>query len=184
MTKILLIRHGQSTFNAHYEATGEDPGHFDARLTELGHRQAQEAGRRLENESVDLVITSPLSRAIQTGLNIFGHRPIPFHVTCRHRERLESSGDVGRPPHELKQDFPHLDFGHLDDPWWHHEPETRGRFAVEPYETFQKRVTHFNEWVKSHAGQSIAVIGHATFFHALTGQWLQNCEVLPWTPKA
>jgi len=108
VTKILLIRHGQSTFNAHYEATGQDPGHFDARLTELGHHQAKDAGKRLEGEQVDLVITSPLSRAIQTGLNIFGHRDIPFHITCRHRERVESSGDVGRSPRELKQDFPIL----------------------------------------------------------------------------
>jgi broad specificity phosphatase PhoE len=84
----------------------------------------------------------------------------------------------------LKLDFPHLDFDHLDDPWWHHEPAARGLFAIEPYELFQKRVSHFREWLKTHAGQSIAVVGHATFFHALTGQWLQNCEVLPWSPTA
>lgn len=184
MTKILLIRHGQSTFNAHYEATGEDPGHFDARLTELGQRQAEAARVQLADEVIDLVIASPLTRAIQTGLAIFGHRNLPFHVTCKHRERLESTCDVGRPPHELKQDFPHLDFDHLDDPWWHHEPSAKTPFTVEPLPLFEQRVLAFREWLADHEAQRIAVIGHGTFFHALTGHWMQNCEVLPWSPKA
>ncbi len=47
MTKIVhCIRHGQSTFNAHFAETGEDPLHFDAPLTELGQRQVAERGAR------------------------------------------------------------------------------------------------------------------------------------------
>lgn len=181
LSKIFLIRHGQSTFNEHYEATGRDPGHFDARLTMRGRQQAKEAADHMEREAIDLVITSPLSRAIETGLTIFGHRALPFYVTCRHRERLESSGDVGRPPHELKKDFPQLDFDHLSDPWWHHDHHSKASFAVEPYEGFQKRVADFRHWLNDHKGQRIAVIGHATFFHALTGQWLNNCQILDWS---
>lgn len=37
--EVFLIRHGQSTFNALYEAKGADPFHFDARLSPLGHQQ-------------------------------------------------------------------------------------------------------------------------------------------------
>ena len=182
MKSIVLIRHGQSTFNAHYEATGEDPGHFDARLTELGQRQAEAARIQLADEAIDLVVASPLTRAIQTGLAIFGHRSLPFHVTCKHRERLESTCDVGRPPVELKQDFPHLDFDHLDDPWWHHEPTAKTPFTIEPLHVFEERVSAFREWLAGHEAQRIAVIGHGTFFHALTGHWMQNCEVQRWQP--
>src|SRR4051794_15995119 len=113
MKPVLLIRHGQSTFNVVYEETGRDPGHVDARLTELGQRQAEETRDMLAAEPVDLVISSPLTRAIQTAQIVFGERGIPVHVTCRHRERLESTCDVGRSPMELKQDYPHLDFDHL-----------------------------------------------------------------------
>ncbi len=180
MKSILLIRHGQSTFNAHYEKTGEDPGHFDARLTPLGQQQAEEAGRLLADEPVDLVITSPLTRAIQTGQAIFAQRAIPFHITCRHRERLESSCDVGRPPHELKADFPHLDFDHLGPIWWHDVPDTPGPFANEPVTLFETRVKAFREWLRDHESQRIAVVGHGTFFHALTGYWMRNCEFQRW----
>ena len=122
MKTIVLIRHGQSTFNEHYERTGQDPGHVDARLTALGQQQARQAREELAATEFDIVVSSPLTRAIQTTHAIFGHRDLPVHVTCRHREKLESSCDVGRSPLHLKEEFPHLDFDHLDDPWWHHEP--------------------------------------------------------------
>jgi broad specificity phosphatase PhoE len=180
MTDILLIRHGQSTFNAHYEETGEDPGHFDARLTALGREQAKATRALLADERVDLVITSPLTRAIETGLHIFGDRDIPFHITCRHRERLESSCDVGRSPEALKTEFPALEFDHLDAIWWHHEPAAKSPFVTEPLSAFEKRVRVFRDWIATHPAQRLAVIGHGTFFHALTGRWMQNCEVQRW----
>src|SRR4051812_4510435 len=93
-----LIRHGQSTFNHAYELTGVDPGHIDAPLTELGHAQVEDARRAMEGVPVDLVIVSPLTRALQTALGVFRGKDVPVLVTCKHRERLESSCDVGRSP--------------------------------------------------------------------------------------
>ncbi len=183
MKSILLIRHGQSTFNAHYEKTGEDPGHFDARLTELGEKQAAATRQLLADEEIDLVMTTPLTRAIQTGLGIFGGRDLPFYITCRHRERLESSCDVGRTPAELKQEFPHLEFDHLDEIWWHNEPGSKAPFVTEPLSVFEKRVAAFKTWLHDHPTTRLAVVGHGTFFHALTGHWMQNCEVQRWQPS-
>ncbi|WP_431268207.1 hypothetical protein [Dankookia sp. P2] len=42
--RVILLRHGQSAFNLHFGATGQDPGIPDAPLTPLG--QAQAEGRR------------------------------------------------------------------------------------------------------------------------------------------
>ncbi len=182
MKTIVLIRHGQSTFNEHYERTGQDPGHFDARLTPLGEQQALQAREELAGAEFDIVVSSPLTRAIQTTHGIFGHRGLPVHVTCRHREKLESSCDVGRSPMHLKAEFPHLDFDHLNDPWWHHEPAVATGFAVEPLHVFEGRVAAFRDWLHAHEAQRIAVIGHGTFFHALTGEWMRNCEVKRWAP--
>ncbi|MFO1147363.1 MAG: histidine phosphatase family protein [Alsobacter sp.] len=184
MKPVLLIRHGQSTFNLHYEETGRDPGHIDARLTELGRRQAAEAAARLAQEHVDLVIASPLTRALQTAEIIFGSRGVPIHVTCKHRERLESTCDVGRSPALLKQDYPHLAFDHLADPWWHHDPDVSGPYATEPAHIFESRVAHFRDWLLEHEAERIAVVGHGTFFHALTGRWMQNCEIVRFTLPA
>ncbi|HEY8382571.1 MAG TPA: histidine phosphatase family protein [Microvirga sp.] len=182
--EIHLIRHGQSTFNAVHAATGVDPGHPDAPLTELGRQQVAAARERLEPIAFDLVVASPLTRAIQTATGIFGHRSIPLEVTCRHRERLESSCDVGRGPHELAADFPHLGFDHLQPIWWHVGEETNERgFCPEPADVFQERVTRFGEWLLARPERRIAVVGHGTFFHAMTGRFLANCESILWEPE-
>lgn len=181
MPKIVhCIRHGQSTFNAHFAETGCDPLHPDAPLTALGQRQAAERAAELRHHSYELVVTSPLTRAIQTTLGLFGQHPAapPILVEHLHREYLESSCDVGRAPALLAQDFPHLSFDHLEEIWWHNEgdPDERG-IICEPPAILTGRVRQFREWLSARPEQFIAVIGHGTFFYHLTGRQLQNCEV-------
>ncbi len=60
--EVLLVRHGQSTANA----TGVWQGQLDFPLSELGRRQAEEAGRALKGVKLSGVYASPLSRAFQT----------------------------------------------------------------------------------------------------------------------
>lgn len=181
MPKIVhCIRHGQSTFNAHFDATREDPLHFDAPLTELGRLQVAERAPELRGYSYELVVTSPLTRAIQTTLGLFGDHPARprIQVECLHREHLASSCDVGRAPALLLQDFPHLAFDHLDEVWWHNEgePDPRG-FVYEPDHVFTGRVEQFRRWLAERPEQLIAVVGHGTFFSQLLGRFLGNCEV-------
>jgi broad specificity phosphatase PhoE len=181
MTKIVhCIRHGQSTFNAHFAETGLDPLHPDAPLTDLGRRQVAERAPELRQYAYELVVTSPLTRAIQTTLGLFGAHPAspPIHVECLHREFLESSCDVGRAPGLLAQDFPNLSFGHLEEIWWHSdgEPGERG-FANEPAEILAERVSRFRDWLAARSERLVAVVGHGTFFYHLTGQQLRNCEI-------
>jgi 2,3-bisphosphoglycerate-dependent phosphoglycerate mutase len=64
MYKVVLLRHGQSTWNQENRFTGWR----DVDLSELGHSEAREAGR-LINEAgfaFDLAFTSVLKRAIKT----------------------------------------------------------------------------------------------------------------------
>lgn len=178
---IFLIRHGQSTFNAHYEATGADPGHVDARLTELGHHQVAGARERMAGlPRPDLVISTPLTRALQTTMGIFGGTGVPVEITCRHREQLEAFCDVGRSPAELAAEFPGLAFDHLDDPWWHSGPQDHRGLPLEPHEVFAGRVEGFSRWLLEHPTATVAVVGHGTFFRQLTGRGFANCEIVPW----
>lgn len=181
MPKIVhCIRHGQSTFNAHFAEFGVDPLHQDAPLTDLGRRQAAERAVELRQYPYELVVTSPLTRAIQTTLGLFGDHPAapPIHVEVLHREYLEGSCDVGRAPSLLAQDFPHLSFDHLEEVWWHNtgEPSAHG-FVIEPHESLRQRVGAFQNWLRNRPESLIAVVGHGTFFYHLTGRQLQNCEV-------
>ncbi len=182
-SEIFLIRHGQSTFNAHFEATGTDPGHVDARLTELGQRQALEARAAMAALGpVDLVVSSPLTRAIQTSLGIFGGTGTKLEVTCRHREHLTHMCDIGRSPRDLAADFPDVAFDHLDDPWWHDGPLDHRGVPEEPEALFLRRVAEFSAWIAAHPAGRVAVVGHGSFFRTLAGRPFANCEIVRWSP--
>ncbi len=60
--KILIVRHGKTVWNAEKRAAGL----VDIELNEKGIEQAKELKDKLKNVDFDLIITSPLKRAIKT----------------------------------------------------------------------------------------------------------------------
>ncbi len=194
MSKLLhLIRHGESTFNAAYRETGQDPIDYDAPLSPTGHRQVAERRAAFDGLVVDLVVTSPLTRAIETALGLFGHRDVAILVEALHCERLGASCDIGRSPAALWADFPDLAFDHLDNPWWYadgigdtsFEIPATGRggpigttFGLEPIDNLLTRIAAFRDWLHARPEQAIAAVGHATYFAEMTGHMLQNCEYI------
>ena len=181
--EIFLVRHGQSTFNAAWEESPTDPLHFDAPLSQLGRLQVEEARRRLSAlPAPNLVVCSPLTRAIQTALGLFGDTDARIEVTSMHRERLDNSCDVGRSAALLAHDFPMLSFSHLRDPWWHDAERDARNLSVEPEHVFAARVAEFRSWLPAQSAGVIFVVGHGTFFHRLTGRHFANCEIVRWSP--
>lgn len=55
-----------------------EPELLDARLTERGHEQARSLREEMLNEGymdeIDLVVTSPLTRTLETATGIFGKK--------------------------------------------------------------------------------------------------------------
>ena len=68
---IYLIRHGQSTYNELFDSSGIDPVHFDAPLSRLGAKQVENARQAAKNLGAELVVTSPLTRALETAIGLF-----------------------------------------------------------------------------------------------------------------
>lgn len=64
MAHLILIRHGQSTWNSINKFTGW----VDVPLSHLGLEEAQRAAQKLKGYRIDLCFTSLLIRSIQTGL--------------------------------------------------------------------------------------------------------------------
>lgn len=60
--EILLTRHGQTEWNVLKKVQGK----ADIELNEKGIQQAEETREILKNEKIDLILCSPLKRAIQT----------------------------------------------------------------------------------------------------------------------
>jgi len=80
-TRLLLVRHGQSVWNA----DGRWQGQADPALTELGERQAFDAARRIG--MVEAVYASDLERAAKTAQIIAGQLGLDVMVDARLRER-------------------------------------------------------------------------------------------------
>lgn len=136
---VLLIRHAESEWNV-WESlfdTTEEPVLFDALFSPDGRTQLCE--RRATLHSLldgilpDLMILSPLSRAIETGLRLFGSsdastiewqqgdRGHRIQISALFREHLEDSCDIGSPPSVLKERYPQLpteELDQLDDRWF------------------------------------------------------------------
>lgn len=149
---------------------------FDAPLTEMGRLQALKARQEAMTLGVRQVITSPLTRAIQTALLIFdGYASIK--VVAGHRELLSHSCDVGRPPSVLQAEFPSLSFDHLDDTWWHQGPANENGVSVEPRNLFQQRIQQFALDLSRISERPLAVVGHGDTFRELAGISMENCEI-------
>lgn len=84
MVTLVLIRHGQSLWNAENRFTGWT----DIDLSKKGEKEAKEAGEKLENVAFDVVHTSALMRAQRTAEIIIKHNKISKDIPTYKDERL------------------------------------------------------------------------------------------------
>jgi len=70
---LILVRHGQTAWNAHYKTQGKT----DIPLDEAGRLQAKLVALRLAGMNFDAVYTSPLLRARETALEIAAPHKLP-----------------------------------------------------------------------------------------------------------
>jgi probable phosphoglycerate mutase len=120
MTRVLLVRHGQSEWNA----DGRWQGQADPALTDLGRHQALHASRALG--VVDAIVASDLQRAAETAAIIaaeLGVGPLVLDADLRERHAGEWQGLTRA---DIERDWP----GYLDPPPpVEGSPEARGPAA-------------------------------------------------------
>ena len=107
MDHFYFIRHGETVWNVENKICGAT----DIELTELGHKQAEETGRKILEQGItaDVILTSPLVRARETARHISEITGIPMVVEPRLIEqnfgRYESTPRDGAEFHEAKKDM-------------------------------------------------------------------------------
>ena len=73
MTRIILVRHGQTQWNLERKYQG----HSDVALTDTGREQARRVAERLAGEKIDAAYSSDLSRAAETAACIAAKHGVP-----------------------------------------------------------------------------------------------------------
>lgn len=102
-----FVRHGQTVWNVENKICGAT----DIELTELGHQQAIETGKKMLEEGIcaDEILYSPLIRAAETARHISEITGIPMRMEPRLKEqnfgKWESTPRDGVDFQEAKKDF-------------------------------------------------------------------------------
>jgi len=167
---IHFVRHGEGTHNVTHNYHLEDE--FDAFLTQEGKRQARQAGHVLKDHPIELVVASPLSRALQTAegaLAVYPAKPpVVVHEACREGMQFgKEPCNRRRPVKDILYAFPVVEDFHF-----HHHPEARhdhdsGWRGNETYEDLVQRAKAFLDFVAKRPETHIAVFSHSVFLHAM-----------------
>lgn len=157
-TEILLVRHGQTTWNV----LGKFQGQTDSPLTEVGLQQAQAIARRLRHDTINHIYSSDLLRAYRTAQIIAAARGEQQIVTdTRLRERHHGIFQ-GLNKAEIAVTYPELYHNYdLDDPDFV-IPEGESRTQV-----WQRGWTVMNELAQQHIGERILVVTHGGILSAV-----------------
>ena len=152
MTRLFLVRHGQSTWNAE----GRIQGWADPPLDETGHEQARRLALRLaaKDHGISAIYSSPLLRARQTAEAI----GLALELTVQTDDRLREN-DVGLLAglrgDEIEHQFPEWIAARRASLEWVPPPggEDRDAFVKRAVEVMVDIVTH-------HLDQTVAVVSH------------------------
>jgi broad specificity phosphatase PhoE len=173
---MILIRHGESEFNAAVNRTGKSPGIPDPKLTALGHEQVRRAAEEVRHHHRPILrlITSPFTRALETATIIAETLDLPIEVEPIVHEHACYDCDIGTPISTLALRWPALDFSHIPELWW---PEMEPREdLLKRCVAFRTKAAAFGDW------QHVAVVSHWGFIKGLTGYDARNAEVVPFDP--
>ncbi len=174
VTKLYLVRHGQSDGNAE----GRFGGHGPTPLSDLGRKQAEATAKLLKKEGVNAIYSSDLHRALQTAEPLSQLTGIPVVQTSAFRERNVGVLE-GLTFDESKQTFPD-DYYALVNRNVHHVI-TDG----ESYRHLLRRsTTQLWEILRDHMGGRIAIFSHTGAICFMTlhlmGAIRRDTKQTPW----
>jgi len=154
-TTILLIRHGETAWNA----VRRLQGHIDIPLNPEGERQAAALARALAAEQLDAIVSSDLQRAMQTAKAVAGlHAGLSLQTDARLRERAYGVFE-GMLYQEIQQQYPD-DFAR----WQARDVEAvmpdGGRVAESFHQFYDRAIGGLLAVAAGHAGQTVAVVAH------------------------
>lgn len=161
-TRVILVRHGRSTFNEQGRYQGASD---EAVLTAQGLKDSFQTGLALRHLSFSALYTSPLQRTHQTAEQILtalnSDRPIPV-TTHPDLKEIDLPQWAGRPYTEVRQTLAE------DYRCWIEQPEAFVMGESRPVQDLYDQARRFwQQILPRHQGQTILVVSHGGTIRAL-----------------
>ena len=158
--RLLLMRHGQTTYNA----TGRMQGHLDTELSGVGYSQARAAADLLEGKGITAIVSSDLIRARETAEIIA--RGLGLEVTVDKRLRETHLGEwQGMTSAEVDEQFPGARaLWRHDPPWAPPQGESRVDVANRARPVIDELMQKHPQWDEG----AVLVVAHGGAISALT----------------
>jgi broad specificity phosphatase PhoE len=175
VTKLLLVRHGETDWNR----DGRWQGGSDTRLNDLGRQQARALAEQLDGE-IDVLYSSDLARARETAEIVAAELGLEVRLDPRLRERGFGSWE-GLTTIEIEERFVDAHRRWLAG-------EGAGADDAEAFEDFSARVEDFlSDVLRLHPGEEVLVISHGgsiRVIHALAAgvDYVRDHRLIPGVP--
>jgi len=176
VTKLLLVRHGETDWNR----DGRWQGGSDTRLNDVGREQARALAEQLDGE-LDFISYSDLARARETAEIVAAELGLEVRLDPRLRERGFGSWE-GLTTIEIEERFADAHRRWLAG-------EGAGADDAEAFEDFSARVEDFlSDVLRLHPGEEVLVISHGgsiRVIHALAAgvDYVRDHRLIPGVPN-
>ncbi len=168
MRRLVMLRHGQTEFNAGSRMQGQ----LDTDLTDLGRAQAVAAAEVLAKRQPLLIVSSDLRRAYDTALSLGERSGMPVRIDTRLRET--HLGDWQGLTHtEVDALAPGARQAWRDDARWApHGGESRIDVADRSLPLIAELVVGEPEWGADEPDRPLVLVAHGGLIAALTAALL------------
>lgn len=179
MTRLIIVRHGQSMANLN----GTFAGQIDVPLSPLGHRQAEELKQYLTQQyKIDVVYSSALSRAFDTVAPTAAALGLPVIKDTGLKE-IDGGEWEGLTNVEIAQKFP------ADFALWRDDIGLARCTGGESVRELQERsIAAIDRIAAENDGRTVLVGTHAGFLRAMICYWrgipLEEMKNTTWVPNA
>ena len=152
MTRLVLVRHGETIWNAENRYAGST----DIPLSLRGREQAEKLASWVSSVDLAAIWTSPLLRARETAAPSERVSGIAAHVDSRLRE-IDFGRGEGLTEAEMKRSFPEAYEAFQEDPVSYHMPD-----GEDPRDVARRATECFKEVARTHPRGRVLVVTHNT----------------------
>lgn len=168
MTRLIIVRHGQTEWNTLNRVQGlrNNP------LSPEGESQAHRLGRRLKDERIDVIYTSTLRRAIHTAEAVAAHHPAVEIRKCPELNEMDWGVWEGLTFGEIEERYPDQ-LERRDQDKFNFAPEE----GESPADLERRLIPFLKEIVRRHNGKTVLIVGHGGINRVIMG------IILEWPPE-